>query len=45
MTLKELLKKEGFTNKEIKQFYKKKEKLANMNIRYTLEHFKKEKSK
>ena len=45
LTLKEMLRKEGFTIKEIKEFYKKKERLSNMNIRYTIEHFKKEKSK
>ena len=37
LTLKEIMKKRGYTEKQIKQFYQRKEKLAKMNIRYTLE--------
>jgi len=38
-TQKEILKEKGYTQKEIKKFYQKKEKLAKMNVRYTIKHF------
>ena len=38
-TLLELMRKKGYTKKQINQFYVKKERLARMNVRYTLEEW------
>ena len=35
----EILREKGYTEKQIRQFYQKKEKLSKMNVRYTIEHF------
>jgi len=43
MTQLEILKSKGYTKKEIKTFYKKREQLAKMNVRYTIQHFKNDK--
>ena len=39
MTLKESMRKKGYTEKQIEQFYSKKRKLAKMNVRYTIEEW------
>jgi len=38
-TLKQIMRDKGYTEKQIRQFYTKKEKLSEMNIRYTLEEW------
>jgi len=39
LTQLEMLKEKGYTKKQIELFYKRKEKLAKINIRYTIKHF------
>jgi len=35
----EILKEKGYNKKQINKFYNKKEKLAKVNMRYTIKHF------
>jgi len=39
MTQLKILRSKGYNKKQINIFYKKKEKLAKMNVRYTIQHF------
>ena len=41
-TMKEMLRDRGYTEKQIKQFYAKRERLAEMNVRYTIEAWERE---
>ena len=45
LTMLEILRNNGYTKKQIKQFYAKKERLSKMNVRYTIAEWEEEISK
>lgn len=39
LTMKEILKSKGYSDKQINQFYRKRDRLAKSNVRYTIEQW------